>query len=72
MCLFSQGDDCEYLHEYDMTKMPECYFFSKYGECSNKDCQYLHIDPNSKVGSALCLVLSRPACHICGLLDLAE
>ena len=44
-----QGDDCEYLHEYDMTKMPECYFFSKYGECSNKDCQYLHIDPNSKV-----------------------
>eukprot|EP01136_Pigoraptor_vietnamica_P010671 Opistho-1_new@48582 len=31
-----------------MSKMPECYFFVKYGECTNKDCQYLHIDPESK------------------------
>lgn len=23
-----EGDQCEFLHEYDMTKMPECYFYS--------------------------------------------
>lgn len=47
--LCKKGDDCEFLHEYDMAKMPECYFFSKFGRCENRDCQYLHIDPNSKV-----------------------
>ncbi|CAH8667764.1 unnamed protein product [Schistosoma bovis] len=47
--LCKKGDDCEFLHEYDMTKMPECYFFSKFGECMNKECPFLHIDPASKV-----------------------
>lgn len=29
--------------------MPECWFYSKYGECCNGDeCMYLHIDPESK------------------------
>nr|KAF6354622.1 cleavage and polyadenylation specific factor 4 [Myotis myotis] len=32
-----------------MTKMPECYFYSKFGECSNKECPFLHIDPESKI-----------------------
>ena len=45
--LCKKGDDCEYLHEYDMTKMPICYFYQKFGECNNKDCQYLHIDAES-------------------------
>ena len=45
--LCKKGDDCEFLHEYDMTKMPICYFFQKFGECNNKDCQYLHIDAES-------------------------
>lgn len=30
--LCKKGDDCEFLHEFDMTKMPECFFFSKYGK----------------------------------------
>ncbi|KFR09906.1 Cleavage and polyadenylation specificity factor subunit 4, partial [Opisthocomus hoazin] len=30
--------------EYDVTKLPDCYFYSKFGECSNKDCPFLHID----------------------------
>ncbi|VDP94206.1 unnamed protein product, partial [Echinostoma caproni] len=47
--LCKKGDDCEFLHEYDMTKMPECYFFSKFGECMNKECPFLHIDPATKV-----------------------
>ncbi len=25
------------------------YFFSKFGECSNPECMYLHIDPTSKL-----------------------
>lgn len=29
--LCKKGDDCEFLHEYDMSKMPECYFYSKFG-----------------------------------------
>lgn len=29
--------------------MPECWFFTKLGECTNPECQYLHIDPNSKI-----------------------
>lgn len=32
--LCKKGDDCEFLHEFDMSKMPECYFFSKFGEFS--------------------------------------
>ena len=30
--LCKKGDDCEFLHEYDMSKMPECFFFSKFGK----------------------------------------
>lgn len=29
--LCKKGDSCEFLHEYDLSKMPECYFFSKFG-----------------------------------------
>ncbi|XP_018424452.1 PREDICTED: cleavage and polyadenylation specificity factor subunit 4-like, partial [Nanorana parkeri] len=47
--LCKKGDQCEFLHEYDMERMPECYFYSKFGECSNKDCPFLHIDPASKI-----------------------
>ncbi|XP_071954185.1 cleavage and polyadenylation specificity factor subunit 4-like [Antedon mediterranea] len=47
--LCKKGDDCEFLHQFDMTKMPECYFFTKFGMCSNKECPFLHIDPASKM-----------------------
>ena len=46
--LCKKGDLCEFLHEYNLKKMPECWFFSKYGECSNDECMYLHIDPSAK------------------------
>uniref|UniRef100_A0A8C3T5N4 Cleavage and polyadenylation specificity factor subunit 4 n=1 Tax=Chelydra serpentina TaxID=8475 RepID=A0A8C3T5N4_CHESE len=36
--LCKRGDECEFLHEYDMTKMPECYFYSKFGPL----CKYKH------------------------------
>ncbi|KAJ7403991.1 hypothetical protein WISP_148357 [Willisornis vidua] len=53
--LCKKGDQCEFLHEYDMTKMPECYFYSKFGECSNKECPFLHIDPESKIKDCPCV-----------------
>ena len=48
--LCKKNDQCEYLHEYNLRKMPECVFFSKNGYCTQSpDCQYLHIDPASKI-----------------------
>jgi len=47
--LCKKGDDCEFLHEYDLSKMPECFFFSRYNACSNKECTFRHIDPESKI-----------------------
>ncbi|XP_037093982.1 cleavage and polyadenylation specificity factor subunit 4-like [Pollicipes pollicipes] len=46
--LCKKGDSCEFLHEYDMTKMPECYFYAKFNACHNKECPFLHIDPETK------------------------
>jgi len=47
--LCKKGDGCEFLHEYDMSKMPECYFYSRFNACHNKECPFLHIDPESKI-----------------------
>lgn len=58
--LCKKGEACEFLHEYNLKKMPECWFFSKYGECSNAECQYLHIDPTVKAKE--CLWYSRGFC----------
>jgi len=30
--LCKKGDQCEFLHEYDMTKMPECYFYARFSK----------------------------------------
>lgn len=46
--LCKKGDSCEFLHQYDMSKMPECFFYSKFNACTNKECTFLHIDPSSK------------------------
>lgn len=48
--LCKKGDTCEFLHEFNLRKMPECNFFLRNGFCSNGDeCLYLHIDPDSKL-----------------------
>lgn len=59
--LCKKGKQCEFLHEYDLKRMPECWFFSKYGECANTECYFLHIDPNSK--SKECLWYKRGFCR---------
>ncbi|CEF63051.1 Putative cleavage and polyadenylation specificity factor subunit 4-like protein [Strongyloides ratti] len=47
--LCKKGDQCEFLHEIDLEKMPECFFYSKFKACSNKECPFRHIDPDSKI-----------------------
>lgn len=33
--LCKKGDQCKFLHQYDVTRMPECYFYSKFGNASS-------------------------------------
>ncbi|EFC48767.1 predicted protein, partial [Naegleria gruberi] len=47
--LCKKGDGCEFLHQYKAGKMPECHFFSEYGECSNVECIFLHIKPEDRI-----------------------
>lgn len=48
--LCKKGEACEFLHEYNLRKMPECNFYVRYGYCSNnEECLYLHIHPDSKI-----------------------
>ncbi|KAF2099457.1 hypothetical protein NA57DRAFT_38374 [Rhizodiscina lignyota] len=47
--LCKKGEACEFLHEYNLRRMPECNYWSRFGTCSNgDDCLYLHPDPESK------------------------
>ena len=59
--LCKKGDDCDFLHQLDRDRMPECWFFSNFGECNNKDCIFLHLRPEDKVSAALrqCLCDAR-------------
>lgn len=41
--LCKKGEQCEFLHEFRTDKMPECFFYSKFGECNNPECLYLHL-----------------------------
>ncbi|PQE23090.1 hypothetical protein CJF32_00004468 [Rutstroemia sp. NJR-2017a WRK4] len=42
--LCKKGETCEFLHEFNLRKMPECNFFVRNGYCSNGD-------PASKVAA---------------------
>jgi cleavage and polyadenylation specificity factor subunit 4 len=47
--LCKKVDACDYLHEYDMRRMPECRFFATFGFCNQaEECLYLHVEPASK------------------------
>lgn len=60
--LCKKGEACEFLHEYNIRKMPECklslmifvhstgWFFNKHGYCQNvEECLYRHIDPVTRM-----------------------
>ncbi|KFQ09882.1 Cleavage and polyadenylation specificity factor subunit 4, partial [Leptosomus discolor] len=42
--LCQKGDGHDFLHEDDVTEMPEHYSYSKFGEHRHKDCPFLHVD----------------------------
>lgn len=48
--LCKKGDDCDYLHEYNLRKMSECQFYNQNGYCQNGDeCLYVHIKEDQKL-----------------------
>ncbi|KAJ9662495.1 RNA-binding component of cleavage and polyadenylation factor [Neophaeococcomyces mojaviensis] len=48
--LCKKGDDCDYLHEYNLRKMSECQFYNQNGYCQNGDeCLYVHVKEDSKL-----------------------
>lgn len=41
--LCKKGDNgCEFLHEYNLSKMPECWSMMRFGACPASDCIYTH------------------------------
>lgn len=43
-----KGDKCDFLHQYDLSRMPECMFFLKFGKCSEHDCIFRHVAPSER------------------------
>lgn len=42
--LCKKGPACEFLHEFNLRKMPECWFYATNGYCvSGDECMYLHV-----------------------------
>ncbi|KAH8825159.1 hypothetical protein DL96DRAFT_1612122 [Flagelloscypha sp. PMI_526] len=59
--LCKKGEACEFLHEYNLRKMPECWWFAKYGVCSaGDDCLYSH----TKDRKARCPDYDRGFCRL--------
>lgn len=48
--LCKKGFKCEYLHEYNLRRMPECQSFSRSGYCPNgEECLYQHVKEEAKL-----------------------
>lgn len=48
--LCKKGFKCEYLHEYNLRRMPECSSFSRSGYCPNgEDCLYHHVRETARL-----------------------
>ena len=45
--LCKKAAQCEFLHVYDVDRMPQCQFYVRDGVCNNKDCQFQHVDPET-------------------------
>eukprot|EP00916_Digyalum_oweni_P022928 GHVL01038031.1.p1 GENE.GHVL01038031.1~~GHVL01038031.1.p1 ORF type:complete len:343 (+),score=79.64 GHVL01038031.1:30-1058(+) len=39
-----KGEMCEYLHQLDSNRMPECPVQQRYGKCTDSSCLYKHSD----------------------------
>ncbi|TEB18260.1 hypothetical protein C9890_0421 [Perkinsus sp. BL_2016] len=40
--LCMKGDKCDFLHQYDLARMPECAQWSRFGKCPDNDCDFRH------------------------------
>lgn len=49
--LCKKGDNCNFLHVYDVPRMPECRFYIKYNVCTNPECPFEHVKAEDKRGS---------------------
>ncbi|MCJ1272561.1 RNA-binding component of cleavage and polyadenylation factor [Puttea exsequens] len=48
--LCKKGDQCDYLHEYNIRGRAECTNFNRNGYClAGEDCNYLHVDPATRL-----------------------
>ena len=54
------GENCLFLHEYDERFIPECVFYSTLGFCTNPECPFKHVDPQTK--QPLCAAYLRGFC----------
>lgn len=59
--LCKKGDECEYLHIYDPSRMPVCHFYATHGECNDKDCIFAHRQTES--GAESCPHYARGFCR---------
>lgn len=46
--LCMKGDKCDYLHQYDPNKMPECHTWLKSGTCVDPDCVFKHVTTSER------------------------
>lgn len=40
--LCMKGDKCDFLHQYDLARMPECLQWSRFGKCADQECDFRH------------------------------
>ena len=40
--LCMKGDKCDFLHQYDLARMPECLQWARFGKCPDNDCDFRH------------------------------
>jgi cleavage and polyadenylation specificity factor subunit 4 len=61
--LCKKGFKCEYLHEYNLRRMPECQSFARSGYCPNGDeCLYQHVKEDAKL--PVCERYDRGFCEL--------
>jgi len=46
--LCMKGDKCDFLHQYDPNRMPECVFWLKSGKCNDPDCIFRHVQASER------------------------
>eukprot|EP00404_Azadinium_spinosum_P052280 CAMPEP_0180766000 /NCGR_PEP_ID=MMETSP1038_2-20121128/39263_1 /TAXON_ID=632150 /ORGANISM="Azadinium spinosum, Strain 3D9" /LENGTH=334 /DNA_ID=CAMNT_0022800485 /DNA_START=55 /DNA_END=1056 /DNA_ORIENTATION=- len=46
--LCMKGDKCDFLHQYDLSRMPECMFFLKFGKCNDPECVFRHVQNSER------------------------